>query len=421
MNVPEILKNIRQQPGDKAKTLVLEQNKNSELLKRVFALAYDSNRYQFGVSYSTFKRLLKSVDPVQGTTSTLLDVVKFLENSMSTPDAKIKLAQMTKTLPEDEQELIKDIINRNLKVDIAAKTSAEIFGNIQQMPYMRCGIFDEKTVKNISFPAFLQLKMDGTYRQIDVFDDVTIRTRQGKVDYNLELRSIFLHAPKGTYIGELTIPGMPRVQSNGLINSNDPPVEKIVFTAWDYLQPGQDLPYSERFKQLQEYLPKSNNTKIVLTKIVNNIPEVKEIVSGWMQEGLEGGVLKDFSNKYKSGTSKTQLKVKKIVDADVRIVGFKEGALRSAREGKVGALKYETDDKLVSGYVSGFNASFLDAFSQAPSKFIGKIMTVRFNDIHKNKDSWSLQLPRFIELRDDKSTTDTLDRIQEMLGMKQVL
>lgn len=449
MNIVNLIDHIRQQPGDNAKMLVLEQNNDNDILRRVLSLAYDTNRYQFGVSANTIEKLIKSRKQNQTTpvtaalslkypieqyssdvaTPEFIKAIAFMERDLGCifrgNEAKLLMASLIDALPSGEQILITDILRRNLKIDLAPTLINKALGSslIVQMPYMRCGMFDEKSIKNIHFPAMLQVKMDGTYRQIDVCDgEVTIRTRQGKEEYNPILYSIFMKAPVGSYIGELTIPGVPRVESNGNINSNEPDYDRIVFTAWDYLEPNTDKPYSERFTDLQKNLPKSNNTAVVLTKVVNSVQEVKNTVNYWMSTGLEGGVLKDMKNHYRSGTSKTQLKIKKIVDADVRITGFTLGSIRTSREGKVGAITYSTDDGKVIGKVSGFNENILNDATANPQNYIGKIMTVRFNDIHQGKNGkWALQLPRFIEIRNDKNSADTLERIQDMLGMKRNL
>lgn len=436
MEIVNLIDHIRQQTGTNAKLAVLKQNEDDQMLRRVLALAYDCNRYKFGLSHSVLANLIKDRTPCgvfemldNSNHSNWEQVVSFMESKLgrgsNASNVKMEFVKLVQRLSSAEIELVKDILRRNLKIGLASNCiNKTLPGTLSAgVPYMRCGIFDESSAKNIHFPAMLQVKMDGTYRQIDVGNhDVRIRTRQGKDDYNPVLYSIFNKLPNGTYIGELTIPGVSRVESNGNINSDSPDYERIVFTAWDYLEPDTDKPYSERFKDLTTILPVTENTNVVTTKMVNSIAEIKTIVNGWMSEGLEGGVLKDLNNKFKNGTSKTQLKIKKIVDADVRIIGFKNGSARSAREGKVGALRYGTDDGIVTGYVSGFNDDFLDMVTAQPDKFIGKVMTVRFNDIHQDSNGgYSLQLPRFIEIRDDKDNTDTIIRIKEMLEMPQLL
>lgn len=288
VQILEIIKNIKQQPSTEAKLLVLEQNKDNELLKRILALTYDVNRFQFGFSVSTFKRLVDSIDVsgnlVQGATNdNIATAVRMLENS---PD-RLKLTQLVSQMPREEQQLIEAIVSRDLGLGLTAQELKVE----QQLPYMRPSL----TTRAIKLPAFVQPWFDEqSYRQIDVFDDVTIRTRWGKDDLNLRLRSVFLHAPKGTYIGSIK-------------DAQDD--EKVTFTAWDFLPPigasrdldNLQLGYRERFELLQQNLPKSDCTKVVLTRIVSTIPEIKELA----QRGSI--VVKDFRNKFRNGVTQTQL------------------------------------------------------------------------------------------------------------------
>ena len=302
MQILEILKNIKQQPSTEAKLLVLEQNKDNELLKRILALTYDVNRFQFGFNLSTFKRLVDSIDANGnlaqgakiGNDSNIATAVRMLENS---PD-RLKLTQLVSQMPREEQQLIEAIVSRDLGLGLTAQELKVE----QQLPYMRPSL----TTRAIKLPAFVQPWFDEqSYRQIDVFDDVTIRTRWGKDDLNLRLRSVFLHAPKGTYIGSIK-------------DAQDD--ESVTFTAWDFLpligatrndvnvsnsgasrNGNLQLSYKERFELLQQNLPKSDCTRIVLTRIVSTIPEIKELA----QRGSI--VVKDFRNKFRNGVTQTQL------------------------------------------------------------------------------------------------------------------
>ena len=49
--------------------------------------------------------------------------------------------------------------------------------------------------------------------------------------------------------------------------------------------------------------------------------------------------------------------------------------------------------------------------------YIGKIITVEFNDIIHQAGKYTLNHPRFISFRDDKTDTDTLKRVLAMKHM----
>ena len=61
----------------------------------------------------------------------------------------------------------------------------------------------------------------------------------------------------------------------------------------------------------------------------------------------------------------------------------------------------------------------VDEVSKNPEKYIGKILSVEFNDLTKaqNNDYFALSHPRFIEFRDDKTESDNFERIKELRDM----
>ena len=54
-----------------------------------------------------------------------------------------------------------------------------------------------------------------------------------------------------------------------------------------------------------------------------------------------------------------------------------------------------------------------------PEKFIGKIVSIQFNDLTKAQGSnvYSLSHPRFVEFRNDKDQSDTLQKAIELRDM----
>lgn len=152
---------------------------------------------------------------------------------------------------------------------------------------------------------------------------------------------------------------------------------------------------------------------------VNNVTEALKQCSEWMNEAFEGAILKDVGNIFKDHTSPTQLKLKLAIDADMRIVGFSEGTPGTKREQTFGALMYENDEGTVKGQCSGFTDAQLEDFNSRREELIGRIITVQFNDLTraKNSETYALNHPRFIELRDDKNETDSLERLMELKNM----
>lgn len=427
----DILNELNESNSSNYKLDVLKKYKDNSELKKLLELTYNRNKYNFNVSKNCIIKDNPSILESNGskTVDELLSALEILgEGTIRGNEAHQFVCNHLKCLDNDNKEIFLNVLGRDLKIGLNVKSINKIFKNLIPKPnYMRCAVLSEKTLKKINFPAFIQLKMDGTYREIHVADgQVSGKTRSGEEYSNPVLFKEMENFPNGFYTGELTIEGESRFTGNGLINSLNPPYEKITFTVWDYLTDEDYLeksktPYYSRFESLSDIIEKhkSNKVKLVPNYEVNSIDEALKHVSDWMEQGLEGGVLKDKQNCFKNGTSGTQLKIKLKVDAEMRITGFTEGTVGTKREGKIGAIQFSNDEGTVKGQCSGFSDAELDEFTKNKDSLIGKIISVEFNDIVKseNNDYYALSHPRFIEIRNDKDETDTLEKVIQLRDM----
>lgn len=473
--VHDFFNKINIENGSNYKIKVIEEFKNSDLLKLIFLMAYDRVNYLYGMS-------LNSLQPeeLDGTH----DIKHSLEDSLNRINEVIVTRELTgnaaieavnnllKGSTKENARIIRNIIDRNLKLNTGTTSINKVHKNLIKKPvYMRCGVYSEKTAKHIKMPALVQLKADGTYREFTVTESgVSARSRSGE---SYEYPSIFekmKNFPEGVYFGELTVSGtpemlevlksskdsgsdkmkgiiaemqnhidsgcygiLPREIGNGLINSSDVPHDSLVLELWDVVtledyKKAQEkdrknmpnVPYSERFERLIEILEKAEDGIYPIdSHEVNTIQEALKITSGYMQAGLEGSVLKCKSGLFKDGTSNQQLKLKLVIQADVRVTGFTEGTGKNAEY--FGAITFENDEGTVKGQVgvSSMTEKLRNEIHANRDAFIGSIIEVEFNDItrSRNSETWSFSHPRFICIRDDKDETDTIERIQEMKDM----
>lgn len=427
----DILNELNESNSSNYKLDILKKYKDNSELKKLLELTYNRNKYNFNVSKNCIIKDNPSILESNGskTVDELLTELEILgEGTIRGNEAHQFVYNHLKCLDNDNKEIFLNVLGRDLKIGLNVKSINKVFKNLIPKPnYMRCAVLSEKTLKKINFPAFIQLKMDGTYREIHVADgQVSGKTRSGEEYFNPVLFKEMENFPNGFYTGELTIEGETRFTGNGLINSLNPPYEKITFTVWDYLTDEDYLeksktPYYSRFESLSDIIEKhkSNRVKRVPNHEVNSIDEALKYVSDWMEQGLEGGVLKDKNNVFKNGTSGTQLKIKLKVDAEMRITGFTDGTIGTKREGKIGAIQFSNDEGTIKGQCSGFSDEELDLFTKNKDNLIGKIISVEFNDIVKseNNDYYALSHPRFIEIRNDKNETDTLEKVIQLRDM----
>ena len=427
----DILNELNESNSSNYKLDVLKKYKDNSELKKLLELTYNRNKYNFNVSKNCIIKDNPSILESNGskTVDELLSALEILGGgTIRGNEAHQFVCNHLKCLDNDNKEIFLNVLGRDLKIGLNVKSINKVFKNLIPKPnYMRCAVLSEKTLKKINFPAFIQLKMDGTYREIHVADgQVSGKTRSGEEYFNPVLFKEMENFPNGFYTGELTIEGESRFTGNGLINSLNPPYEKITFTVWDYLTDEDYLeksktPYYSRFESLSDIIEKhkSNRVKLVPNHEVNSIDEALKYVSDWMEQGLEGGVLKDKNNVFKNGTSGTQLKIKLKVDAEMRITGFTDGTIGTKREGKIGAIQFSNDEGTIKGQCSGFSDEELDLFTKNKDNLIGRIISVEFNDIVKseNNDYYALSHPRFIEIRNDKDETDTLEKVIQLRDM----
>ena len=432
--ISEFLSELNESNSSNYKISTLKKYQNSEIIKQLLKLTYDKNNFNFGMSRTRLLGILNESNFPEGIDKIddYLDLLQENSGKLSGNSAKEFYSLLLQKLTEDSRVILLNILGRDLKCGINIKNINKVFKNLIPKPnYMRCAVFSEKLVKKIYFPAMLQLKMDGTYREFNVSNGtVSAKTRAGEEYQNEVLFDILKSFPDGYYMGELTIDGESRFTGNGLINSLNPPLDKIIFTCWDFLTFDEytgkvKTSYIDRFNRLQNLIENRDfkQVKLVENHIVNNVSEALKQVSLWMSEGLEGGVLKDFNNTFKNGTSNTQLKIKLKVDAEMRITGFTEGTPGTKREGKIGAIQFANDEGTIKGQCSGFSDAELEEFSKNKDSLIGKIISVEFNDVTKaeNNEYYALSHPRFIEIRNDKSETDDLKKVIQLRDMAKML
>ena len=428
----KILDELNLENGSNYKLSVLKKYQDNELLKRVLKMTLDKVKYTYGITMKNIDYSTWRMD-----TCTLETALDILENKFCTREytgnrAVEELTLILSSLTKDDATILERIIGRDLKINVSTSTVNKVWKNLVTEPgYERCDIGTKKNVeKNIDFKelVFSQIKMDGTYRSTILEDDITIMSRSGQEGIfpyiESEAKLIQEVLPDVALLGEFTLKGeQQRSKGNGLIDSLNPPHEEIIYTVWDAvplseykLKNGTSL-YCDRLKKLEETLNSLNlkHIQLIEYKIIKSMREAFEHFQEVTQAGGEGTVIKAHDMTWKDGTSKQQLKVKLEIDVEVRITGFSEGTKGTKREKTFGAIEFETDDKKIKGRTSGFSDKLLEDFNSRREELIGQIMTVRCNDITKakNNDFHALSHPRFVELRNDRTSTETLERALE--------
>lgn len=170
------------------------------------------------------------------------------------------------------------------------------------------------------------------------------------------------------------------------------------------------IPFDIRRDTLNAVFIGYKGTSLILAE--SFLTEEKEDVYAYykriVDNGGEGVILKNPNHVYECKRSKNWIKLKEVNDCDLKITGWYPG--EGKREGLIGGFHCEDSSGKIKVKVgAGFTDKDLKEISQDPDSYIGKICAIQYNVIISDKnDNWSLFLPRFIEVRNDKDVADDM-------------
>ena len=433
-NIKLFLEKMSETSSLNEKRKIFKEFSENETILKIFKYAYDNVEFTFGVKPA---RLDFTKNGYSSDTEEMFRLLDNLNNRTFSGNSAVE--ECNKFIENSDKNLSNifyKILDRDLKIGFSKKEFNKLVSGqfkCKNVNYERCDILNEKTLKKFTFPGFIQLKCDGTYREAYVHNGIVeFKTRSGESYKNPVLEEILKTLPDGYYLGEFTLgradnPDANRAEGNGNINSDNPDFNNIHYTIWDmlteeeYALKDSKRGYDERFETLTKTLETLNSSlvHVVPSLRVNNIKDALKVTSEWMNKGLEGGVLKSSKMKFKNGTSKEQLKIKLKVDVEVRCTGFIEGTKGTKYEGKNKVITFENDEGTIKGQCSGMTDSMVEEVTKNPEKYIGKVLSVQFNDLTKAEghEFYALSHPRFAEWRDDKEETDSLEKAIQLRDM----
>lgn len=428
------LEQIRATNSTTSKLSILRECAGDSTLRRILHMAYDTVVFTYGVSLDRVRAFEDAHAEVDKTSRPIemdvaLDRLEKLCSPMVSGKRALVWAKATIDTATSAEvvAVLEGILDRDLKLGMGKTQINKVFGGlIVKPPYMRCQPFTRKAAGRIHFPALLQLKADGAYRSVVVDrGSVHVCSRTGESCDSTTLLSVFRSLPDGVYIGEMLVDGISnRSESNGLLNSTHPPEDRMYMQLWDVVSHAEWIgttpspPYAERWRVLETLVGsvQSSAVQLIPCVVVDSVDAALRQTATWMGRGFEGGVLKDRDNQFKDHASPTQLKLKLKMDADMRVTGFVEGKRGTKRARTFGAMTFANDEGTIRGQCAGFTDRQLVDYNGRREELVGRIVTVQFNDLSKAQkhSHHALVHPRFVGLRDDKSTTDTLDRVQKI-------
>jgi hypothetical protein len=463
MKIKEIFDEIAAEGGTNAKVAILTKYVDNELLKRVLYLA-NSKRVKFYIKqlpeYTTFG----------GDTISLEDALDKLSNISSRfvtgNEALNFLQEILSNLDADDAYILERIIDKDCKIGLGTTYMNKVFkGLIEDTPYMGAVSFDEKKARKVfekGAKGISQIKMDGRYCNAIVRNgEVEMESRQGEptiltgAKFLEELTSF----EDCVLNGELTMDGVSRYESNGIIASlidicskrdsrtdkeNDKKItnfedkhgsftgalEKIRYTVWDrltvdeYFNKSSKLKYAERLAYLERLLEsaKPASVKMIESAIVHSYAQAMTHFQEVLAAGEEGTILKAWDGEWKDGKPTWQIKMKLEMDVDLKITGFNYGGKGTKNEFLISSFNAESSDGLVKTKPQGLKEDMMKFVTENQDKLLGTILQCKSCGLSSDSSgNYSMLHPAFVMLRDDKDTCDSLESIKEIENMVKTL
>lgn len=172
-----------------------------------------------------------------------------------------------------------------------------------------------------------------------------------------------------------------------------------------------EAPYTIRRQTLErvfEYGGETPNVVLARKWEAKTKEELMPIYEQIVANGGEGVIMKDPSHVYECKRSKSWIKFKEVEDCDLEVTGWYPG--EGKREGFIGGFNCKDASGEYQVKVgSGFTEQDLINLSKDADSLIGRIVTIQYNvPIEDKNGSKSLFLPRFIEVRSDKTEPENL-------------
>ena len=453
MKVSEILLELESDNSRLVKEDILKKNKDNLFLQRVLKAALDPyTQYHQRKIPIYIPHVVGNRESIVKETMNLdwaLDQLGVLTSREITGNEAIKhLSKILGRVLDDDAMVIKRVVTKDLKCGVSIATVNKVFGKgfIKTYPCMLASGFSQKSFKAIKYPAMIQTKMDGMRANIIIDEEgnVDVRSRNGK--------QISLHGHFDTFVmqifhksatldnlddfhgavldGELVVLDekedkiLDRKTGNGILNKavkgtiSKEEAKRVRMFCWDMI-PLEDfkkeycaIPYFDRLDVLAERMDDVWNAQekmlvqVLPAATIGSYEEAEEVFKEALEKGQEGVIVKNGDSPWENKRSKYQVKMKAELEADLLVEAVNDGT--GKYEGLVGSLSCTTKDgNLKVNVGSGLTD---EDRKKDPDEFIGKIVSVKYNEKIKDKNSpnWSLFLPIFQELRLDKSEADNL-------------
>lgn len=399
---------------DKIKVL-RELNSRAEkirILQTFTPLEIEVLKYTYDPQYVYFNKFSSiDEDNIKPPTQEFVDFLKGFSEYPSVPNLYLERKV------EQFGDLLKLVVNKNFMAGINVTTINNALGNI--IATFDCMLAADLPANGLDDYTRAEIKYDGV-RVIAKIElgQIRLYTRNGKRIFCKHITDELLNliADGEIFDGELICnegKSKDRTSISGIVNSavktgRDIIEEEVSYVLFDRLESiKSNVPYDTRRKELEECYSRAGYLKYIkLAPKVNvtGVTQIRQLFDFYIRDGYEGLILKKANGVYEYKRSHNWVKVKEVNTADLLCVGVSNGAPLSKYEDMIGNLTVKGTVKGKDITVNVGSGLSDELRGQRPDYFLGKTIEVKYNQLVFNKDSntWSLFLPRFVCVREDK-------------------
>ena len=449
--IKQIFDEIAAESGTNMKMEILKKYKDNDLLVKVLYLA-NSKRVKFFIKqipeYATADHY--ELVPLEHA----VDALEKLSSRELTGHAGIAhLQDILSHLEYDDAYIIERIIEKDCKIGMGTRNINKVIPDlIEKTGYMGCKPYSKKLIEELlaDATAYSQEKMDGRFVNIVIQgDEVMMESRQGEPTlledpaFMAELSRLNKDCVLN---GELTMDGVERYQSNGIIASLIDIAKKggdtkkiakfekkhmpyrealdaVRVTAWDILTLDEYFtrtckrPYYARLDDLKATFASLGESKlsVVETRIVSSVEEVMAHFTEVLKRNGEGTVVKSMDGVWADKKPNYQIKVKKEMNLDLRVIGFNYGKAGTKNENVISSLDVESEEGTLKTSPGGINEDDMEYITGHQDQLMGMIVEIKCSGLSQDeKGNYSTLHPVFKMFRDDKTVANTLEECIEI-------
>ena len=410
MKVTEILEKVRQTAGSNDKKSVLEEHKKNDILKRALKYGLDP-LMPFNIvkvpKVKSPKRWMGMSE--EGRWGAFFDAADDCANRSVTGNTAVSImhAALECATPEEEKWMRK-ILKKHLAIGASTKTVNKVFSGL--VPTFEVSLaqkFEEKRLTGKEEVA-VEPKLDGI-RCFAIVEKgaALLYARSGKLISNFDdtIGAELSLLPDGCYDGEIMGEDFVALMRQAYRKDNVV-TEGTYLSLFDYLPMTEWISREavmtcrERYVTLCTNLQSAGVLKYVchVQRYITpaNYADIKQWHDEFVEKGYEGAMIKDLSAPYKFGRGPEVMKLKAFHDADLYVIGFKEGTGRHVNSLGSILVEYEGVEVNVG---SGFDDDQRAEVWGNRDNYMGMTAEIQYQEVTPDG---SLRFPTFVCWRLDK-------------------